>query len=691
MPATYQKKYYTQFTSLDGKVNVVELWWLTATTPTAEEVKTTALPFTVEMPELSHKFQVVRGTGCELNLLSPTDRKFFTGLYHTSMKEYMIKHYIDSTINWLGYLNSELVRESYSEFVNYPFQITGNDGFALLDRLQFLTIAGAVYTGMKSMFELISIALLRIGLPFSDLYISLSTTFSDFTAGADVTILHEQYVDSANFYNEDGEAETMRKVIEACLQPFAGVITQIRGDIYITDVNLLGVGSSITYKKYDLTTGVYSEDVVIDPIKDLSDIGYMGTGSEIERSGGKNKQVVSYSPYPKKTLLPETLKELSEISGSVPLNFSIDTDYFVWYKTLTGHLLLNCFSPASFQLSYSYSPPEDIKEASVCLAWAGDGSASHVVLSLIVNPLITITDAIEKYNAYTKTNRGIKIKISGELRLRVDNYTNQKQNYAAISLKTMVRIGDLSVVDSGEFLSSLEETTWEAYPGTPQKYHYISIKKTDGSDISDQWLPFEYYIPHYIDVSQNLSGEFHFDIYSDFEFMGFNRVKYTNSTYRNNFLRIRKLAVTLVDIDSLEEVGDQDKEFIGYLDQTVREEAEKVDLICGTDQTCIDRGKIMKYLSSVYSPITAWTRDAQTYKIEELLLNSLSSNYRFGYLTLSNLKLKNSFNQLNVLTDDDFISSKNMMVKSMRINFRDNLIEATITEVTPDELTIVPS
>jgi hypothetical protein len=125
------------------------------------------------------------------------------------------------------------------------------------------------------------------------------------------------------------------------------------------------------------------------------------------------------------------------------------------------------------------------------------------------------------------------------------------------------------------------------------------------------------------------------------------------------------------------------------LDTTVKEEAEKIELICGTDQTCVDRGKIMYNNGTEYLPITTFTRHSQTSKIEALLLVSLSDNYKMGYITISNLKLKNAFHQLNAITDTAYISGKKFMVSGMKYNFRDNLIEAKITEISPDALTIV--
>lgn len=700
MPATYQKKYYYQFTSLDGKVNVVELWWLTATTPTAEEVKCMSMPFSVEMPDLDHKFQVVRGTGCEINLLSDTDGKFFDGLYHTNMKEYMIKHYIDGSINWLGFLNSELVSESYSESVNYPFQITGNDGFALLDRLQFLTELGAKYTGIYSQFDLIQIALNRIGLPFTNLFISFSTTFTGQSADAESTILHESYIDAANFYNEDGVAETMRKVIEGCLAPYGAIISQLNGDIYITDINLLATADPIVWKKFTQNTGAYVEAVQIDPVLDISDIGYMGTGSGKEQSGGKNKQVISYSPYPYKVVLPEGLKELSEFSGSIPASFSLRDDSHYKYKSLTGHSAFTLYSPASFEQSYRALgitvDPESEADASVCITWHA-GTDNQKIFELAANPFVAIsqgkksTDIIGTRQGLFK---GVGLKISGEaefFRYWHSGSGDHDGGVRSCTIKIIVRIGDKSGTFGYRGLSSWRGNpgstdNWLDYPGSPQVYEYITLKKDDNSNIAGNWVPFEGNLINSID----LSGQLYFDIYSNLDYIDDNGKEWVNTNVHHAQIRIRNLSISLINNETGKEVGDVDIEYIGYLDQTVKEEAEKIELICGTDATYIDRGKIMSKSGDSYSSIREWTRSGQTFKIEELLLNSLSSNYRMGYLMLNNLKLKNGFNKLNIITDSGIISGKNFMVKYMKQNFRDNLIECTLTEISPDSLTIVP-
>jgi len=698
----YQKKYWFEFTSLDNKVNRVELWQDTVITLTAEEVDSMGMPFSIEMPDLSHKFQVVRGTGCEINLLSATDRKFFDGLYHTQMKEFIVKHYIDSAINWLGYLNSEMVREVYSEAVNYPFQITGNDGFALLDRLQFLSDEGVKYSGVSSIYLLIKIALDRIALPYGSIFISLSTTFAGYSNAVDSSVLHETFVATENFYNEDGIAETMRKVIEGCLQPFGAFITQVGGDIYIVDSHTLATGSG-SFKEFDFATNAYVDTATIDLTKDIADIGYMGTGSDIERSGGKNKQVVTYSPYPVKTVFPETLLNESECdpiapevtwSTKDPSNQGYATRY-LYYKSAANHAVYNVYSPGLLELSYAQNDnggPSLIGEleedACINIYTKGSTGASTKILDLKAANEVYISGAVGKSLSDTKTNRGLKIKISGEVYLRANLASNK--GIGSLALKCLLRIGSKSLSDTGEFLAATE-SAWVAYPGTPQTYHYIKINKPNGKDIKHGWVPFEFDgNQHNIEINTSVGGIIYFEIYSDYEFQRFDGTLHRNNADWSNAIRIRKLTLSMTDIDTEEQVGDKDVEFQGYLDKTVKEEAEQISLICGTDTTGIDRGKIMYADSGAYTPITAFTRAGQTQKIEYLLLNSLSSNYRFGYLTINSLKLENKFNQLSVITDTGIISDKKFMVKSMSVNFRDNLVETAITELTVDSLTITP-
>jgi hypothetical protein len=727
----YQEKYYYEFMSIDGKLNRVELWQDTATVLTAEEVFASDMPFLVELPELDHKFQTVRGTGCEINLISETNMKFFDGLYHVDKKEFMIKHYIDSNINWLGYLNSELARETYSIDQKYPVQVTGNDGFSLLERIQFLQADGSIYIGVKSLFDILSICINRIGLPFTNINIFLSTTSSLVTPAEGETILHQQFVDCANFINEDGVAETMRKVLESILTPFGAFIIQKDGIIWITDINTLATGETITFLSY-LPSGVewvYMDTWTFTPAVSISSVGYMGTDTEIERSGGKNKQVVSYSPYPIKSYLPKSLTETTEFT-TLDLSWSkrpLLTAYNLNYKTMLMNpywdadefeLVRYWFEIISPYANYAALPGPSAAKTNItyitddntyhyrwtgavyilvdsALVFGSDQSVHFVVRATNVNAL----RAACKVNPYLVLPAGeysdgqivqgamIQIKAKIQIIKWVNAITLFQGIMTNLIITMKIKIGDYYY----------NGVTWT----TTDSFYYPRISKKDNKLMGTAWNIYSYpnyFEPEYIllgnngvdglfiPIDQDISGTLEIEWWTDF----FQDGGVTNYQMwhdpRINEMWVSDVSVNVVQSDTAD-IPDSDKEYIGYLDPLFKEEADKINLLCGTMTSITDRGKIL-YLDTVYKALFEWTRNSQSFCIEKLLLNSLSSNYQVGYLTLNNMKLENKFDLLTVLTDS-YTDSSVFMVKALKQNFRDNLNECTLVEIKGDELTIV--
>lgn len=722
----YQEKYNYTFVSIDGKTNLVEIWQDTAETLTAEEVKCGSMPFTVELPEIDHKVQPVWGKGCNVELISDVSFKFFTGLYHVDKKEFIVKHYIDSAINFLGYLNSEMSRESYTDYSNYQVSVIGNDGFSLLERIQFLQDDGSLYTGVKSFFEILTICIDRIELPFSAINIALSTTSTLITIAADETLFHHQYIDCANFINEDGDAETMRKVLESILQPFGAVITQESGSLWVTDINSKAAGTGLTFKSFILdTTWDYDSDINFIQLKNISTVGYNGTGADIERSGGKNKQVVTYSPYPIKTWLSDSLMEISEFDF---IDFAWSTRYKLNYKKLLTNkywtatefeLVRYWFDPIVNVANYAALPAATAASKSITyittdngynyrwngvvyvftdssLVFGSDQSIHFVVrthttntkiASSKVNPFVTLPKS--EYSA-GQIVQGAMIVIKGRVQLlKWINYSLiSKQGILSHILITLkIKIG--SYYYNG--------VTWT----TTDSFYYPRISKKNDEMMGTPWnissYP-NYFEPEfitlgnngedgiYIPIDQDISGAMEIEIWSDF----FQDGGVTNYQMwhdpRINEAWYSNLSINVVQSDT-SEIPDSAKEYIGYLNPLFKEEAKKTDLICGTMTSITDRGKIL-YFDTVYKALKSWTRAGQTFEIEKLLLNTLSSNYKEGYIMLNGLKLNNSFNSLNVF-QDTFTDASIMAIKSLKVNYRDNIAECNLHEISPDILTIV--
>lgn len=714
----YQKKYYFSFKDirLTERTHLVELWQNTEDVLVAEEIKGHMNPFSVEMPEIDHKFQVVRGCGCQINLLSETDMKFFTGLYHVNPTDFMVKHYIDSVINFVGYLNAEMMSEPYDIDFNYQVSLTGNDGFSLMDRFSFIQLDESNYTGVKSKFELLQIIFAKIGLPFTEYRIALATTFTGYSGDIDSSLLHESYVDCANFYDEDDKPMSLRAVVESILAPYGAHIRAESGNIYITDIHSLASLTDVVYKRFTMSTGAYVADVTIPNVKAIADIGYMGTGHSIERSGGVNRQVVSYSPYPTKTILEESLIGTDEFT-TVPSTFSIKDGYK--YKTLQDNKYweidtakLYNLNPTTFEISYF----ENEEDANVYLRYPRYGGLNGRVAFLkdgqylnvsgaSLNPLSTDPD--RPLRRRTKYYDGVAFLITGQILIKTKNnpYDDSQvsKDINSIGLSCVIKVG-----------SRYYDQATNSWTTTPSKF-FIYVNDNQNSVISDKFIDIKN--PNYgsnnggeikiivgnISEDITIDGDLEFEIWSEYRTHSTTDVNYVTNSEDVKEIWIKEVSIELVNFDG-SEIQDNDIEYIGLLDRTFQNEGEKIELTCGTDTQFADRGKILKSDGTNYTDIREWTRNAQSFKIEELLLGSVSSNYRAGFVTLSNMKLKNSFSLQNVLTDTFITKSvmipdsnppeytqelSKMMAKSAMINYQDDVVECSLEEILPDELIIV--
>lgn len=654
----YQKKYYFSFKDLNESLHLVELWHNTESVISAEEIKGHMNPFAVEMPELDHKFQVVRGTGCQINLLSETDMKFFTGLYHVNPTDFMVKHYIGGVINWLGYLNAEMMTEPYDIDFNYQVSITGNDGFSLMDRFSFVQSDGTNYTGLKTKFDILQIIFAKIGLLFTEYRIALSTTFAGQGSGIDKTILHESYIDCANFYDEDDKPMSLRAVIDSILSPYAATIRAESGMIYITDIHTLASVSSINYRQFAMSTGAYSGYIEIDNMKSIGVIGYKGTGTSIERSGGVNRQVVAYSPYPVKNILDLSINNLGEFGTQGAYE-----SYLGYYrKTLSDNKF---WTGSNFEASKENLNTEVFQYMKVI-----KGNGLSVVSELISKPYIVFPAVTFDDLGYVSS--GLKMLITGEMLLRTKNnpYNESQDDGTLVSFDQIwleIKCGDKYYVGG---TGGSPSGVWQ----TDQGIFAAVVGKSNNAEINNQWIGFgnggPIGIPIFFETS--VHGEFN--------------IRVMNYALFGD-LWLRNIEVSLTDWDG-NELQDNDIEYIGLLDRTFQNEGEKITLTCGTDSLYADRAKILKYSAPDYNSILQWTRNGQTFKIEELLLGSVSSNYKAGFITLMNMKLTNSFLLQNILTDT-FIGSAKMMVKSATIDYRNNSIDCTLVEILADDLIIV--
>lgn len=176
----------------------------------------------------AEKEEVICGSTATLRIESPGDRTY-EDLYTIAPGRIRMDVYRDNLLYWSGTLDPEFYEEPYEKAANYPVTLTFSD-FGVLDRLKY------DLSGMRSLYEIVGYCLSRTSINST---IDENLISTSLTAGGVQMSLADLKVRSDNFYDEDGEALTLKEVLEGVLQPLALRIVQRAGRVYVYDLNAL--------------------------------------------------------------------------------------------------------------------------------------------------------------------------------------------------------------------------------------------------------------------------------------------------------------------------------------------------------------------------------------------------------------------------------------------------------------------
>ncbi len=249
---------------------------------TVTTVAFTDSPLEIEWKE-TDKLEPVQSSSAKLSLFSDTDRQF-VDLYTVKVGQIRMDVYRNEALYWSGMLDPELYEEPFAYKNGYGVDITFSD-LACLDRLKW------DITGFVTLGEVIGYALRQSGISHTGVVEHISTkTYASSTDRLTSTIS----LQAENFYDEDGEARTIREVLEEALRPFALRLIQKSGKIIVYDLHDLHTTFSPEAIGWETDNAVLGVDKVYNNVKvafspfektvllkGVVDAKSVGTGQEI--------------------------------------------------------------------------------------------------------------------------------------------------------------------------------------------------------------------------------------------------------------------------------------------------------------------------------------------------------------------------------------------------------------------------
>lgn len=213
-------------------------------------------PLVIEWGNKS-KEEVVCGSVATLKIISPGDRTY-EDLYSIAVGRVRLDVYRNNVLYWSGCIDTEFYEEPYECLSGYEVSLTFSD-FGVMDRLKY------DLADMKTLHDLVNYCVGRCGINCGGIDDSLISTQLIASAGA--MNLKSLKVRSDNFYDEDGEASTLKEVIEGVLQPLALRMIQRCGKIYVYDLNGLYTKADTEPIVWDGSSQTMGVDVVYNNAK----------------------------------------------------------------------------------------------------------------------------------------------------------------------------------------------------------------------------------------------------------------------------------------------------------------------------------------------------------------------------------------------------------------------------------------
>ena len=283
--------YYNEFKGLDGILNRVEI--LSEVSGIDEYVKTGKSPFVLRYADVM-KLDPVHTAQATIHLISQYDFQFIS-LHTDDMQGYRVDFYRGGILFWTGWLDSELYNEVLSKSSPYEVEFSASD-FNITERLKYINDSDAKYSDIVPVMTHIKRCLDKLKLPFGKIYIGCTTTIGGISLNSSETALHKSYVTSSNFYDEDGKPMSCREVLDNCLRPFALMMVQKDGNVYVYDYNTIKKG--LPMKRFDFSSMTYEDEEFVDfYYGNALDIGIMSSDGDYGFEEMFNNVTITSSLY----------------------------------------------------------------------------------------------------------------------------------------------------------------------------------------------------------------------------------------------------------------------------------------------------------------------------------------------------------------------------------------------------------
>ncbi|MBK5721379.1 hypothetical protein JGH11_10890 [Dysgonomonas sp. Marseille-P4677] len=613
-----------------------------------EEIKGSGNPFILSY-DTKKKFEPICGSGAILNLISTRNFQYIK-LHTDDMQKYIVKFYRNNTLYWIGWLDSELYSEILTNAIPYPVEFTAAD-FNILERLKFLKGEETRFNDITTLINQLKRVFDKLGLPFSKLYIGCTTTLKGITLADSETIFHKLYIQSSNFYDEDGAACKCDEVIKGILEPFGMMMVQLDANVYIYDYNT--VKKNLQMKCYDFHSLAFIGTQSVNfNLGDIGKLGLAGTESSLSFEEMINNVKITSSLYGE---LGDSAKDREVTADNLSKLMSTDMHYPEYMRGIYG----KC---SNWGKDYRYIKYTDLS------------SDRYTENPTIVGSDVTFRDGDKPGSVFSIPINGYMLSSDTTyLKLNLKAYVNAKDNpfddsepigKGDSSSKLTINAAIYTVDENDNVMQCFQgppgrgESYWQTYSGslpltrlwfmagdanslTSVLNTWSSLRNSRGNPTGTGRLLLTdkegLLIPLYgvagnivINISNTSYSVFHRTRHGDYKEWGvYGPANIFIPQYPKDLL-INNFSIDIVDAND-NTLKIPDVEFSSYVNAKVKTDFDEKQLIvcsANEDNLPITRGSLLiKEDENKYKCQLSYIRSGQTDILERLLMCSIHSNF----------------------------------------------------------------
>lgn len=330
----YRLKYYCDFKDINEKPIRIEIYKRSEVAIIAESITLSSEPITIEY-SADDIYKPLKQSCCSINVLT---KNVLLDLYTGTLNDVMLKVIRNSTLFWMGYLTPNIYSSEFSDDYDL-LTLEFIDCIAQLENSKFTSTGNTISSFYSVMVHILDI--IDAGKSINKIYLHNSLSI-----GSSTDMLNGLHIQERNFFDEEGEAQTNKEVMEDILSYLGMSLIQFEDKFLILDYEALKAGN-YSFTVYDRVAGATNTTALPSDIRNVKAIGIAESNATISLGDVYNKVSVIANTNQIDDTVPELFDDLTNQNTDANKYYEMVKDDYTYLSAYFNSSKWKAYQPVA--------------------------------------------------------------------------------------------------------------------------------------------------------------------------------------------------------------------------------------------------------------------------------------------------------------------------------------------------------